>query len=72
MVWYAMENEPAMKALRHTATMIRDLDMSIVAEGVETAEQRDILKEIGCEYLQGYYFSKPVPEADFLTKLETA
>lgn len=72
MVWYAMENELAMRALRHTATMIRDLDMNIVAEGVETAEQRDILKEMGCEYLQGYFFSKPMPEADFLTKLETA
>lgn len=72
MVWYAMENELAMRALRHTATMIRDLDMHIVAEGVETAEQRDILREMGCEYLQGYFFSKPVAEADFLAKLETA
>ncbi len=72
MVWYAMENELAMRALRHTATMIRDLEMHIVAEGVETAEQMDILREMGCEYLQGYYFSKPVPETDFLEKLKTA
>lgn len=66
MVWYAMENEAAMRALRHTVAMIRDLDMHIVAEGVETEEQRDILREMGCEYLQGYYFSKPVPERNFL------
>lgn len=72
MVWYAMENEQAMRALRHTVTMMRDLEMNIVAEGVETAEQRDLLKEMGCEYLQGYFFSKPVAEADFLAKLETA
>ncbi|MCM1193233.1 MAG: EAL domain-containing protein [Butyrivibrio sp.] len=72
MVWYAMENEQAMKALRHTVTMMRDLEMDVVAEGVETAEQRDILKEMGCEYLQGYFFSKPVSEADFLAKLEIA
>lgn len=72
MVWYAMENELAMRALSHTATMIRDLGMYIVAEGVETAEQKELLKEMGCEYLQGFYFSKPVPEKDFLAKLETA
>ena len=69
MVWYAMENEMAMKALRHTVSMIRDLNMHIVAEGVETEEQLEILKDMGCEYLQGYYFSKPVPEKDFLAKL---
>ena len=68
MVWYAMENEAAMRALRHTVAMIRDLDMHIVAEGVETEEQRDILREMGCEYLQGYYFSKPVPERNFLAR----
>lgn len=69
MVWYAMENESAMKALRHTVYMLQDLDMHIVAEGVETEEQLHILKDMGCEYLQGYYFSKPVPERDFLAKL---
>lgn len=69
MVWYAMENERAMCALRHTVAMMRDLDKHIVAEGVETREQRDILEELGCHYLQGYYFSKPVPEPDFLERL---
>lgn len=69
MVWYAMENEDAMRALRHTVSMIQDLDMHIVAEGIETEEQLTILEEMGCEYLQGYYFSKPVPEQDFLKKL---
>ena len=69
MVWYAMENERAMCALRHTVAMMQDLDKHIVAEGVETREQRDILEELGCHYLQGYYFSKPVPEPDFLERL---
>lgn len=69
MVWYAMENERAMCALRHTVAMMQDLDKHIVAEGVETREQRDILEELGCHYLQGYYFSKPVPEPDFLGRL---
>lgn len=72
MVWYAMENETAMRALRHTVAMLQDLDMCIVAEGVETKEQKDILQEMGCEYLQGYYFSKPVPEKEFLEKMKIA
>ncbi len=70
MVWSAMEDERAMSALKHTAAMLRDLDMHIVAEGVETEEMVKVLAELGCEYLQGYYFSRPVPEADFLKKLE--
>lgn len=69
MIWYAMENEDAMRALRHTVVMMRDLGMHIVAEGVETEEQMNILTQMGCEYLQGFYFSKPVPEKDFLAQL---
>lgn len=72
MVWYAMENQNAMRALRHTVAMIQDMDIHIVAEGVETEEQKNILTEMGCEYLQGYYFSRPVPEKDFLAKLNQA
>lgn len=66
MVWSAMEDERAMRALRHTTAMIKDLDINIVAEGIETHEQANVLSEMGCGFLQGYYFSKPVPEKDFL------
>lgn len=72
MVWYAMENQNALRTLRHTVAMIQDMGMHIVAEGVETKEQLDILTEMGCEYMQGYYFSKPVPEKDFLARLDRA
>ncbi len=41
------------------------LDVPVVAEGVETQEQYLVLKALGCEYVQGYYFSKPVPPEDF-------
>ena len=41
------------------------LHVPVVAEGVETEEQYMVLKAMGCEYVQGYYFSKPVPPADF-------
>lgn len=46
------------------------LDMKIVAEGVETEEQADFLRTYGCDYIQGYYFSKPLPEEEFVKKLE--
>lgn len=40
------------------------LGMSIVAEGVETQEQLRILAELGCDYIQGYVCSRPVPEVE--------
>jgi diguanylate cyclase (GGDEF)-like protein/PAS domain S-box-containing protein len=41
--------------------MAQSLGLKIVAEGVETKEQVELLSTLGCDYLQGYYFSKPVP-----------
>ena len=41
--------------------MIKDLEMSVLAEGIETEKQKEFLKEIGCEFFQGFYFSRPVP-----------
>lgn len=54
--------------------MSKWLDVPMLAEGVETKEQYDFLKSIGCAYIQGYYFSRPVPEAQFteLTQKEDA
>ncbi len=45
--------------------MAHKLGMKVIAEGVETAEQRDLLTAVGCDYGQGYLFSKPVPAAEF-------
>ena len=41
------------------------LNIPIVAEGVETEEQLHVLKSLGCDIVQGYYFSRPVPAAEF-------
>jgi diguanylate cyclase (GGDEF)-like protein/PAS domain S-box-containing protein len=45
--------------------MAHKLNMLVIAEGVETTEQLDILTKIGCDYAQGYLFSKPVVAAEF-------
>ena len=51
--------------VRHMLEVIRELGMESVVEGVETAEQVEILKRLGCDAIQGYYYSKPVPKQDF-------
>ncbi|RBP78517.1 ammonium transporter [Marinomonas rhizomae] len=50
--------------------LARSLELRIVAEGVETAPQADMLKSLGCEVFQGYYFHKPMEGAD-IAKLLT-
>jgi EAL domain-containing protein (putative c-di-GMP-specific phosphodiesterase class I) len=51
-------------------TLGRELELNIVAEGVETAEQAAVARRLGCEHLQGYYFSIPLAAAAFETKLQ--
>jgi diguanylate cyclase (GGDEF)-like protein/PAS domain S-box-containing protein len=52
-------------------TMGKTLGLTIVAEGVETAEQQTFLSNNDCDEIQGYYFSKPIPCADFERLLRT-
>lgn len=68
-VWAAMENDNAMKVLTHSVAMIKSLEMDIVAEGVETLEQANELENMGCDYFQGYYYSKPVRQEEFISLL---
>ena len=65
-VWAAHKDKRANIALAYTIKMIKALDMTVLAEGVETAEQAQWLTELGCDYLQGFYFSKPVTKEEYL------
>lgn len=47
-------------------------DMEIVVEGIETKEMKDKMSEMGCDYEQGYYFSRPLPPSDFIKYMESS
>lgn len=49
-----------------TIEMLKGMDMHIVVEGIETFRLLQKFSDLECEYIQGYYFSKPVPEEDFV------
>lgn len=56
--------------LKAVASLVRELGIDIYAEGVETKKQADYLFEIGCSYMQGYYFSKPLSPIAYQELLE--
>jgi diguanylate cyclase (GGDEF)-like protein len=49
--------------VRAVISLAHELDKEVIAEGVETAEQAELLADMGCDFLQGYLFSKPMPAA---------
>ena len=60
-----MEMPESRRTLRYIIGLAHWLDLSVVAEGVETKEQLEHLKDLGCDYIQGYYLSRPLDPADF-------
>lgn len=52
--------------------MAKWLGMPVIAEGVETPEQADFLQSIGCDYIQGYLYSRPLPEKEYVELLRTS
>jgi EAL domain-containing protein (putative c-di-GMP-specific phosphodiesterase class I) len=59
-------NERARLVMQSIVKMVHEMKLRIVAEGVEHKEELEELERIGVEYIQGFYFSKPIPEAEFL------
>ncbi|WP_349946050.1 EAL domain-containing protein [Lacrimispora sp. BS-2] len=55
----ALESETERQVIKSITELAHGLNLKVVCEGVETVEQRQILKEMGCDYIQGYYFAKP-------------
>ena len=53
------------EVIRAIINLAKTLDIDVLAEGIETKEQEEILYELGCRYAQGYFYGKPAPEIDF-------
>ncbi|MBP3857095.1 MAG: EAL domain-containing protein [Ruminiclostridium sp.] len=66
------EDEKDMKMVQLMIDIAKFLNIPVIAEGVETKEQYDLLKKLGCDIIQGYYFSKPIPEEEFEKLVEAA
>ena len=64
------ENRKDFAIVSAMIAMGHSLDLEIVAEGIETKDQRDALKDLTCDYLQGFYLSRPVDAATFTALIE--
>ena len=66
-----MEGNPrVLIVLENTIQMIKAMNMEIVVEGVETENLVKQFSDLECEYIQGYYYSKPVPQDEFVKFIE--
>ena len=59
------EREEDIIVLRHIITLAKELGFVCLAEGAEVKPQIERLRELGCEIIQGYYYSKPIPVTDY-------
>ena len=66
LIWKAMKDKKAESILKQTISLIKDLNIRVLAEGIETAEQAKKVQEMDVEYIQGSHYSYPLPEKDFI------
>ena len=64
----SVTSESSTWILQKIIEMAEGLNIRVLCEGVETKEQIELLRELGCKYVQGYYYSKPLSMAEFLEK----
>ena len=62
------EREEDTIVLRHIISLAKELEFVCLAEGAESKNQVDRLRELGCEIIQGYYYSKPIPIDEYDSK----
>lgn len=62
----AMDSQQMWAVIHHTVRMLQRIDKKILVEGVETERALHAFEEIGCDYIQGYYFSKPLSEGELI------
>ncbi len=65
------DNPNLIIVLENVVKMIKSLNMKIVAEGIETKELVERFSDMECEYIQGYYYSRPLPRSEFIDFIKT-
>lgn len=65
-----IDNIKVRSVVESVITMAKKLDMRVVAEGVEKREELDLLSELSCDLIQGYYFDRPMPVKEFEKRLK--
>ena len=58
--------------LQNTVQMLKAMNMEIVVEGIETQEMLDVFSNLKCDFIQGYYFSRPLPANEFVKLVESS
>ncbi|MBR6873665.1 MAG: GGDEF domain-containing protein [Ruminococcus sp.] len=70
LLWSAEESDVGRIILESSVHMIKQMNREILVEGVETQQQLDLLKTLSVDYLQGYFFSRPVPRSELIALIE--
>ena len=68
-LWNAENDKRGKVILENTVKMIHDLDCKVLIEGVESEKHLNTLKKLNVDYLQGFYFAKPMPKSQFIEYL---
>lgn len=58
--------------LQNTVKMLKDMNMEIVVEGIETQNMADQFAALDCDFIQGYFYSKPIPQSDYVEFVRSA
>ncbi len=71
-IWKCLDKDKPenMRMLEYSINFLKDYGLHVLAEGVETVEQAEFLIEKGVEYLQGFYYSRPIPEDEYIEFLK--
>ena len=65
-VWAYFENHSARVVLQNEINIMKELGLPLIIEGIENKEQSDEMERLGVDYIQGYYYGRPMPEEDCL------
>ncbi|WP_281932095.1 EAL domain-containing response regulator [Roseibium album] len=66
------QDADALAVVKSIIAVAQALDLSITAEGVETSDQRQIMQELRCDFLQGYFYAKPLPSSELGPFIQSA